>query len=103
MERTVGRAFDGWERPETLCNKTNLVRRTEIERPLFLNLNLYVHLLNIFTKHEFKLEMFMAVCWNYVKWCISIVRRTVPLVDHAMVKVSILALPYKSTPSIVQA
>ena len=38
MEGTVSRAFDSWERPETLCNETNLVQRTEIERPLFLNL-----------------------------------------------------------------
>ena len=38
MERTVSRAFDSRERPETLCDEMNLVQRTEIERPLFLNL-----------------------------------------------------------------
>ena len=30
---------------------------------------------------------------------ISIVRSTFPLVDHSEVKVKVLALPYKSTPS----
>ena len=38
MERTVGRAFESWERLKTLCDETNLVWLTEIESPSFLNL-----------------------------------------------------------------
>ena len=60
-------------------------------------INLCVDLLNMFTKHEFKLEMFVAVCWSYDKWCILIIRSTVPQVDHSVVKVWILTLPYKLT------
>ena len=30
-------------------------------------------MLNIFIKHNFKLEMFVAVGWSYDKWCILIV------------------------------
>ena len=41
--------------------------------------------------------MFVAVCWS--KWCISIVISSVPLVDHSVVKVWILALLYKLTDS----
>ena len=38
-------------------------------------------LLNIFTKDEFKLEMFLAVCWKHSKWWVFfIVRSTVPVV-----------------------
>ena len=55
----------------------------------------------MFIKHEFKLEMFVAVYCSYGKWCVSIVRSTVPLVDHSGVKVWILALLYKSTPSCI--
>ena len=33
--------FDSWERLETLCDETNLMQQTEIERPLFLNLIKY--------------------------------------------------------------
>ena len=58
--------------------------------------------LNIFTKHEERLKMFGLVCWSYAKWCILIIRITVPLVDHSVVKVSVLALPYKTTPSFVE-
>ena len=55
----------------------------------------------MFIKQEFKLEIFVIVCWNYSKWCILIVKRTVPLVDHSGggVKVWIIVLLYKSTPS----
>ena len=59
------------------------------------------NLLNIFTKHEFTLEMFVAVGWSYSR-VFTIVRSTVPLVDHTVVKIWILALPYKSTPSFVK-
>ena len=52
-----------------------------------------VNLLNMFTKHELKLEMFVAVCWSYSKWCISIVRRTVSFVHYC--KDWILILLYK--------
>ena len=37
----------------------------------------------MFTKHEFKLEMFVSVSWSYSKHCILIVRITVPRVDHS--------------------
>ena len=45
-------------------------------------------------KHEFKLEMFMSVCWSYGKWCILIVSSTVALVDHSVEKVQIPVLLY---------
>ena len=70
-------------------------------------LNLYcnfiiicINLLNMLIKHEFKLEMFVAVCWRYGRWCISIVSSTVLLVDHPVIKVWILVRPYKLTPSL---
>ena len=44
----------------------------------------------------------MSVRKSYGKWCISIVRRTVPLIDHSVVKVLILAQPYKSTPNLMK-
>ena len=50
----------------------------------------------MFIKHEFKLEMFVAVSWSYGKWWILIIKSTVPLVNHFMIKVWILALLYKS-------
>ena len=56
----------------------------------------------MFIKHEFTLEMFVAVCWSYGKWYISIVRSTVPLVDHSVVKVLILALLYMAIPNFVE-
>ena len=56
----------------------------------------------MFTKHEFKLQILTTLCWGYVKWCISIVKSTIPLVDLCRVKVRILALPYKSTHSFVE-
>ena len=61
-----------------------------------------VNLLNMLTKREFKLEMFVVVCWSYTKWCISILRGTILLVDHFVIKVWILAVPYKLTPSSVE-
>ena len=45
----------------------------------------------MFVKCEFKLDMFVEV-WSYDKWCILTARNSVPLVDHAAVKVWILAL-----------
>ena len=56
----------------------------------------------MFTKQEFKLEMFIAVFWHYSKWCISTVLTTDPPVDHSVVKVWILALLSKSTSSVVE-
>ena len=56
MERTVSRAFDNWERPETLCNETNFVQLTEIERPLFLNLIPHIHTI------LFILYFFFSIC-----------------------------------------
>ena len=56
----------------------------------------------MFTKHEIKLEMFVAVYWSYGKWCISIVRSTIPLVDQSMAKVWILILSYELTSSFVE-
>ena len=47
----------------------------------------------MFTKDEFKLKIFVAVCWIYSKLCISIVQSSVPLVNHSVVKIWILALP----------
>ena len=61
-----------------------------------------VNLLNMFIKHDFKLEMFVAVGWSYDKWCISIVMPTVPLIDCSVVKVWILALLYELTPRFVE-
>ena len=57
----------------------------------------------MFTKHEFKLERFVAVCWSYGKLFRSIVGSTVTLVDYSMVKAWILVLPYKPTPSFVES
>ena len=56
----------------------------------------------MFTKHEFKLEMFVAICRSNSKWCISIVRSTVPLADHSVVKVWILDLLDNSIPSLIE-
>ena len=44
----------------------------------------------------------MSVAWSYSKWFMSIVRSTFLLVDHSVVKVWILALVYKSTPTFVE-
>ena len=40
---------------------------------LLFYINLCVDLLNLFTEDEFKLEMFVAIGWDYGKWGISIV------------------------------
>ena len=56
----------------------------------------------MFTKHNFKMEMFSAVSWSYGKWSISIVSSIVPLVDQSVVKVWTLALLYKLTASLVE-
>ena len=56
----------------------------------------------MFTKYEFKLKMFVAICCSYVKWCVSIVRSSVPLGEHSIVKVWILALLYKLAPCFVK-
>ena len=45
--------------------------------------------------------MFVMVCWTYGKWCLLIFRSTVPLIDHSMVKVCILTVLDKTTPSFV--
>ena len=37
----------------------------------------YIDLLNMFTKQEFKLEMF-ELCWSYGKLCISIFKNDAP-------------------------
>ena len=57
----------------------------------------------MFTKHEFNLEMFVAVRWNDDEWCVSIVRNTIPLADQSVAKVWILAQPYKSTSNFVES
>ena len=31
-------------------------------------------MLNMFTKHKSKYEVFVAICWNYDKWYILIVK-----------------------------
>ena len=41
----------------------------------------------MFTKNESELEMLVVVCWSYSKWYILIVKSTVPLVDHFLIKV----------------
>ena len=46
----------------------------------------------MFSKHKFKLEMFVAICWGVGKGCLSIVRNTVPLVDQPEDKGSDLGL-----------
>ena len=38
-----------------------------------------ISVLSIFTKHEFKLKMFVVVCWSNVKSCILNVRNTLLL------------------------
>ena len=52
----------------------------------------------MFTKHKFKIDVLVAICGNYGKWSISIVKSTIPLTDPFVAKVWILALLYKSTP-----
>ena len=42
--------------------------------------------LYMFTQYKFKMKVFMAVNTSYVKWCISIVKNTIPIVDHSVVK-----------------
>ena len=59
---------------------------------------LWVDLLKMFNKHVCKLEIFESLCWSYGKWCRLIVRSIVQLVDPSVMKVLILALPYKSPP-----
>ena len=59
---------------------------------LLFDFNLRVNLLKMFTKHQLKLEMFAALFWSNGKMYISIVRSTVPLVDHSVVKVGVLTL-----------
>ena len=49
-----------------------------------------------------ELKMIMAVCWSYTKLCISIVKSTILLVDHSVVKVWILVLLYNLTPSFIE-
>ena len=56
----------------------------------------------MFTKHEFKFEMFETVRWSYAKWCTSIVGIIVQLVDDLVLKVWILVPFYKSTLSFVE-
>ena len=46
--------------------------------------------------------MSVAIGWGYVKWCISIPMGTFLLVDDSVVKVWILVLPYKFTPSFAE-
>ncbi len=43
------------------------------------------------------MDMFIAVFWSYGQWYVWIVMKTLPLVDHSVVKVWILALPAEST------
>ena len=51
----------------------------------------YVHQTRIKVGH------FMAINWSYGNWWISILKRSFSFVHHAVVKVSILTLAYKST------
>ena len=48
----------------------------------------------MFTKREFKFEMFVTVYWSYSKKCVSIIRGTVQLVDLSVVNILILNLLY---------
>ena len=48
------------------------------------------------------MEMFLAICWSYGKWCVSIVGIVVSVIDHSAVKVGILAVSYKSISCMVQ-
>ena len=43
--------------------------------------------------------MFVAICWSYGKWSVSIVPSIAPLVDHFVVKVWILTLPHIYLPT----
>ena len=69
---------------------------------VLFHINLGVDLLNMFTKHEFNLKIFVSVGGSYDKLGISTVKCVVPLVDYSVVKVWILTLPYKSTQSFVE-
>ena len=53
-------------------------------------------------KHEFKFDTLVAVSRSFGKWCISIVRSTLLLVDQSMIKGKILALLFKSIPSVLK-
>ena len=44
----------------------------------------------MFTKHKFKLEMFVAVYWNYGKCCISIDRGTILFVELSVISETLL-------------
>ena len=48
-------------------------------------------------KNEFKLETFVKICWGDSNWGISIIWNFNTLVDNSVVKIWILAQPYKST------
>ena len=54
------------------------------------------------TKHELKLEIFVPVCWSYCKWFMSLVKSTVIMVDHSVVKGLDFSLPYKWTTGFVE-
>ena len=56
----------------------------------------------MFIKYELKLEIFVAVSWNYGKWFISLVWSAIPLIEQSVVKVWIIALLYISTSSFVE-
>ena len=57
-------------------------------------IDLCVNLLDMFSKHKFKSEIFVSVWWSWI----STVKCAGPLIDHLVVKVWIFALTYKSTP-----
>ena len=53
----------------------------------------------MFSKHDFKLDIFVVLYRNYFKMHVSIVRSTVLVVDYSAVKVSILALSQYVVPN----
>ena len=52
-------------------------------------------LMNMFSKREFKLEMFVTVSWSYGQWGISIVNNILLVIYHWVILVCILVMLYK--------
>ena len=73
MERTVSRAFDSWERPETLCNKTtNWDRKTLVFKSHILYMFSIYYPLGIVTLHFSIHPSHLVVNGYYVKASLSI-------------------------------
>ena len=69
--------YKGWYAIKPKQPTNNLIFMTV----LWFYINLWVNLFDMFNKHKFKSEMFVAISCCYGKLCMSIVRGTVLLVD----------------------